>query len=276
MLASTIKTALIKTAVIPCAGWGTRWFPVTKLVPKELLPVGTKPAILHVVEELVALGIQKVVLVCNPHKLSIADFFNPNPALNGFLSSKKKTEDLALLKSVENLVEISVVYQEEALGLGHAIGCAREEITDHFFFVALPDVLLLSGYQDQKKWFQKCGAENRWGLLLQKVPCERISSYGVVEVEGPDEDGFYLLKGAVEKPKPDEAPSDFGIIGRYILPQSIFEVIDRGLKGALGEIQITDAIQQLLAHDPACGFVNTQLAVDVGVPGGVEEVWKRR
>ena len=258
----------IRKAVIPAAGFGTRFLPITKIIPKELLPIGNKPAIQYVVQECVEAGLEEIILVCHPDKTSIADYFTPNKSLHTFLKSRGKFQESQELKQIESLANFKVVYQKEPLGLGHAIGCARKAIGDEPFVVLLPDMILppeQTGLTEMVQLFQKTGS---WGLLLMPVSKEKTSSYGIVKGQ-KDKKGIFWIQSAVEKPQPQDAPSNLAILGRYLFPPEIFEYIQRSEKGALGEIQVTDAINSLLKKKRGWGIVRKGGIFDVGVPAGL-------
>lgn len=256
----------IRKAVIPCAGFGTRFLPITKIVPKELLPIGDKPAIHYVVEEAVAAGIEEIILVCNRQKISIVDYFRPDTALIRFLEKRGKSAEIQRLAEIESLADFTVVYQEEALGLGDAVLCTREAVGQESFLVMLPDVLILQEIPASRQLIESCGGS--WGIILERVPKERISSYGVIRGEEISS-GLYRIQGAVEKPVAGEAPSDLGILGRYLFTPDIFEEIGRCREGVLGEIQLTDAIDSLARRQNGLGVVCREKVFDVGTPQGL-------
>ncbi len=259
----------VRKAVIPAAGYGTRFLPITKVVPKELLPIGNKPAIQYVVEEAVAAGIEEIILICHPTKLAIVEYFHRDLGLESFLKEKGKDSYIQELRAIENLARFTVIFQQEALGLGHAVSCARGVIGHEPFCVMLPDVLVVPQDQGLPELIAQCRSQNTWGLLLEKVSDERISSYGVV-VPGKDKEQ-HLIKGAIEKPKKEEAPSNLAILGRYFFPPEIFDFIETGKKGALGEVQLTDAIHRLAAFQSGLGVECLGRVLDVGVPEGLIE-----
>lgn len=259
-----------RKAVIPCAGYGTRFLPITKIIPKELLPIGNKPAIHYVVEEAVAAGIEEVVLVCNRSKVSIADYFKPDQALIGFLEKRGKGEAIEELKKLESMAEIRVVYQEEAKGLGDAVLCSRTVVGGEPFLVILPDDLIVNKVSGSEQLLTACGERNGWGILLERVPKERVSSYGIIRGAALGEK-LYTIEGALEKPRPEEAPTDLSIIGRYCFPAEIFEWIEKSKVGRLGEIQLTDAIDRLAKQQPGIGVLCQGRRFDIGTPKGLLE-----
>ncbi len=252
----------IRKAVIPAAGYGTRLLPITKSVPKELLPIGTKPAIQYVVEEAVLAGVEEIILVCNPGKMAVAEYFQPDPVLKDFLEKKGKKKEIEELEKIESLAKFTIVFQKEPLGLGHAVWCAREAVGDENFLVMLPDVLVFHPIPATVQLLSVCG-EDDWGLLLEKIPYEKISSYGVIDGKEVKL-GVWAFHGAVEKPEPAQVPSQMGILGRYIFPPKVFEYLGHFKKGLLGEVQLTDAIDRLAKSKTGCGVVCEGKVLDVG------------
>ncbi len=260
----------IRKAVIPAAGYGTRFLPITKVVPKELLPIGRKPVIQYVVEEAVASGMEEIVLVCHRSKTAIIDYFKPDPDLKSFLRERGKKDEMAELERIESLATFKVVYQEEPLGLGHAVWCAREAVGEEPFVVMLPDVLAIGEVPASRPLMEACSGGGEWGLLLERVPKDRISSYGIIRGKKSGE-GAFRIEGAVEKPMAEEAPTDLAILGRYLFPPDIFDIIASMKGGALGEIQLTDAIDRLANKVPGIGLLSQGTVFDVGTPEGWQE-----
>lgn len=260
----------IRKAIIPAAGYGTRLLPITKVVPKELLPIGNKPAIQYVVEEAVAAGIEEIILVCHPSKTAIVDYFRPDKAFRAFLEKKGKRGEVAELEWIESMARFEVVYQESPLGLGHAIWCARKEIRDEPFLVMLPDILIDDTLPAARYLIESCEGDVEWGLLLKQISRSEASSYGVVRGETWGKNGFWVT-GAVEKPRLQDVPSDLGILGRYLLPPDIMEILEGTKAGALGEIQLTDAIDALAQVKPGMGVLQRGEIFDIGIPEGFRE-----
>ena len=261
------KIRKIRRAIIPAAGFGTRFLPITKSVPKELLPIGNKPAIQYVVEEAVAAGIEEIVLVCHPHKTAIMDYFKPDPEFQAFLKKRGKTKEVQELLRIESLANFIIVYQEKPMGLGHAVWSARKAIGKEPFVVMLPDVLF-SGEPGGIRHLLKACQEGEWGVILERVSKERVSSYGIVRCE-PMRGAQFSILGAVEKPKPEKAPSNLSLVGRYLFPPEIFDLIHKSKRGALGEIQITDALDALARKKPGRGILVSESIFDVGTPEGL-------
>ena len=271
-LPTQIKTnPSIKTAVIPAAGMGTRMLPMTKAVPKELLPVYDRPIIQHVVEEALEAGIEKIIIVDGPNKEGIRAHFEAQASLQAALEKSGKVAQLKSLEHTADLASrISYVRQDQPLGLGHAILQAEPLIgaDEEAFAVILPDDLMIGGSNalaDMKKTWGSFGGGHILGL--QEVPADQTGKYGIVEPEMQLGDDF-VLASVVEKPSPAVAPSNLAVIGRYILDRCIFDDLSAGQVGHGGEIQLTDSIERT-AH--AVGLsgrrLNTQ-RFDCGSPQG--------
>jgi UTP--glucose-1-phosphate uridylyltransferase len=245
----------LRKAVFPAAGLGTRFLPATKSVPKEMLALVDKPLIQYGVEECVAAGLTESIIVTSRGKATIEDHFDQSFELEQVLARREKHELLAVAQSVAKLTQISYVRQAEALGLGHAVLCARELVGPEPFAVVLSDDVIDSVAPcigQLAAVYAKYGASV---IALMEVPREQISSYGSVDadpVEGTP--GLYKIKSLVEKPKPDVAPSNLAIIGRYVLVPEIFDSLTKIKPGAGGEIQLTDGMRHLLDSQPIYGL----------------------
>ena len=268
-------------AVILAAGWGTRLLPATKAVPKEVFPLVDRPLIQYTLEEVVASGIHHAVIVTARGKDAIQSYFDRVPELEYLLASRGDEALLAPLHDLIDSCHFSFVRQREQLGIAHGVKVARHAIGNHTFVLCFPDDVISSEKPVTKQLLE---VHHRFGnapvLAVERVPKEAISRYGVVDVE-PVGDGVYRVKGLVEKPKAEDAPSDLGIVGRYVLTPDIFDAIDQTDPGANGELQITDAIQHLLATRPVyalefegtrydtgnhLGFLRTQVALALKRP----------
>ncbi|GGA84990.1 UTP--glucose-1-phosphate uridylyltransferase [Neiella marina] len=244
----------IRKAVIPVAGLGTRMLPATKAIPKEMLPVVDRPLIQYVVEECIKAGIKEIVLVTHSSKNSIENHFDTSFELEATLEKRVKRQ---LLDEVQKIcppdVTIMHVRQGTALGLGHAILCAKPLVGETPFAVVLPDVLIDKYDADPKKdnlaemarLFEETGASQ---IMVEAVPHDSIGSYGVVDLGGYDLKPGESVKmiGTVEKPEPDEAPSNLAVVGRYVLSAECWDLLEYTPPGAGGEIQLTDAIASLM------------------------------
>ena len=234
----------VRKAVIPAAGLGTRFLPVSRSVPKELLPVLDKPLIQYAVEEAASAGIQQIIIVSSPGKPALESYFLSHDHLEQ--SPKKVSPPLAQgAPRLTELPQVSFVTQEKPLGLGHAVLTAAEAVGDEPFLVLLPDDLIFndpSGTRQLLDVFEKFDASV---LAVEKVPQEVISQYGIID-GALVADRVYKVQGLVEKPDPKHAPSDMGIVGRYILTPQIFSCLRRTSPGAKGEIQLTDGVALLM------------------------------
>lgn len=234
----------VRKAVFPAAGLGTRFLPVTKAIPKEMLPLVDKPLIQYCVEEAIASGIEDIIIITGRGKTAIEDHFDTSKELEILLEEKGKKDLLKMVKNISNLVRFSYTRQKEALGLGHAILCARDLVGDEPFAVFLGDDIIDSKVPAMKQMVEVYKKYRHSVLAVQKVPKESISSYGVIKGE-PVEDGIYKVSDMVEKPKAEDAPSDLAVIGRYILTPDIFEYLENTKPGKLGEIQLTDGLKSM-------------------------------
>jgi len=253
----------VTKAVIPAAGLGTRFLPVTKAVPKEMLPVVDRPSIQYVVEEAVAAGITDVLIVTGRGKDAIEDHFDRAPELEAVLEEHGKLDVLAEVRAATELAEVHYVRQHTARGLGHAIGAARHHVGDEPFVVILGDDIMVDGATLLRRMLEVHEQEGGAVLALLEVEPEQVSAYGSVAAEQVGDDVF-RVHGIVEKPRPEEAPSNLAVIGRYVFPPSIFDAIDRTPPGVNDEIQITDSIGVLLADEPVHGVRFTEGRYDIG------------
>ena len=251
----------LRKVVFPVAGLGTRFLPATKVVAKEMLPVLDKPLIQYAVDEAVDAGADTLIFVTNRYKHSIADYFDSAYELEETLERAGKHE---LLATVQGLLppHVRCVYvtQEQALGLGHAVLCARPVIGDEPFGVLLPDDLIFNeGAGALRQMAELAAREDAGVLAVEQVPRDETNKYGIVDVGG-DGGNAARIRHVVEKPKPADAPSDLAIVGRYVLPARIFDLLENTTPGAGGEIQLTDAIDALLVESKvlACRFQGTR------------------
>lgn len=253
----------VTKAVIPAAGLGTRFLPATKSQPKEMLPVVDRPAIQYVVGEAVAAGLTDVLVITGRGKRAIEDHFDRNFELEHTLEEQGKHDVVEELRATTELGHIHYIRQGEPRGLGHAISVASEHVGDHAFAVLLGDDIMVDDSHLLRRMLDVHEREEASVLALMEVPREQISSYGCVEAE-PIGDGLLRIRGIVEKPRPEDAPSNLAVIGRYVLTPEIFEDIERTLPGVNGEIQITDAIGLLLEHQPVFGVSFSEGRYDIG------------
>ncbi len=253
----------IRKAVIPVAGMGTRFLPITKSVPKEMLPLLDRPVIQEVVEETVRSGIRDIVLVTGMGKSSIEDYFDISPHLESFLAKSNRKKLLERVRDISRFAEIASVRQKEPMGLGHAILCARNFVGNEPFGVLLGDDIIDSDVPCLSQLIHVFEKVGRTVIALQEVPPEEVDRYGIIEGEMV-EPGLYRVSRLVEKPSPGEAPSNLAVIGRYILPPAVFGIIDSLDPGAGGEIQLTDALDRLAADEGVFGLVFDGLRHDTG------------
>ena len=253
----------VTKAVIPAAGLGTRFLPATKAQPKEMLPVVDKPAIQYVVEEAVAAGIDDILIITGRNKRTLEDHFDRNFELEYQLQAKGKTRDLAEVVELAELADIHFVRQGEPLGLGHAVSVARKHVGDSPFVVMLGDDIMdehSTVLTDMIKGFEDHDSSV---VALMEVEPASISAYGCAAVKertGP----LCEITEIVEKPAPEDAPSNLAVMGRYLFTPEIFEHLAEIRPGVGGEIQLTDAIQRLLQHRPVYGFTFTEGRFDIG------------
>jgi len=244
----------IRKAVFPVAGLGTRFLPATKIMPKEMLPLAGRPLIQHAVEEARDAGIEEFIFVTGPGKEMLEQHFRPHDKLTKTLSERGETKQLHKVQD-SDITEgkLKTVQQPEALGLGHAIWCARELVGDEPFAILLPDDVVLA---DKGCMAQMVEIYNETGgnlVSVMDVPKEDTNKYGILDI-GADDGKLVSIKGLVEKPEPENAPSTLSVIGRYILQPEIFEKLGGFEKGVGGEIQLTDAMAKLIGSQPFHGF----------------------
>ncbi len=245
--------AKVKKAVFPVAGLGTRFLPATKVLPKEMLILGNKPLIQHAYEEARAAGIEEFIFVSSRDKSLIESHFRPHQQLHQTLVARNKTAELASLQgSTVDEDKLSVIYQEQPLGLGHAVWCAREIIGNEPFAVILPDDVIVgsSCLAQMMEAYEEVGGNL---VAVENVPRAETAKYGVVDI-GFDDGRLVSVKGLVEKPEPAQAPSTLTIIGRYILQPEVFGHLSNAGKGSGGEIQLTDSLAKLIGAQAFHGF----------------------
>ena len=258
----------VKKAVIPAAGLGTRFLPVTKSVPKELLPILDRPMLQYVVEEAVEGGVEEVIIVTAPGKEGIASYFQPSPALEQRLSESGAVELLERVARASQLARVSFVIQEEALGLGHAVLTARDAVGDEPFVVILPDDIVHHSPGVVAQMVAVFDKHDAGVVAVEPMPWETVHNYGVVD-SSPLGGGLHQVRGLVEKPPREEAPSNLSIVGRYILPPVIFDCLERTPPGAKGEIQLTDGLLLLLEQSDLYAYEFEGIRYDGGTPLGL-------
>ena len=253
----------VRKAVIVAAGLGTRMLPASKAIPKEILPVVDKPALQVVVEEAAASGIEEIVLVLSPNRTIGLQHFQPAPELERYLQQRGKHDLLDNVRQTNQLARFTAAWQDQPLGLGHAVLQAREAVGDEPFAVILPDDIFDSERPCLQQLLDASEAENAPTVALMRVASSEIPKYGIVEVE-PARPRLYALRGMVEKPPIEQAPSDFAIVGRYVLTPDIFDCLARVRPGAGGEIQLTDALLALSRRCRMFGYEFEGTRYDLG------------
>ncbi len=252
-----------RTTVIPVAGLGTRFLPATKATPKEMLPVFDRPLLQYAVEESVAAGGSRIVLVTAPGKTSVLKHFTADPVLEATLSERGKTEMLEVVQSVAKLAQVEVVEQRAPRGVGHAILQAREAVGDEAFGVMFPDDFLLAEVPVLEQLRHVHAQHGGVVVAVERVPREHVDRYGVICGERVA-DNVYRVSDMVEKPSIDEAPTDLAIVGRYVLPAKIFSVLGETGAGVGGEVQLTDALRAVLDEEPCHAVEFEGLRYDCG------------
>jgi len=261
----------VRKAVFPAAGWGTRFLPATKAQPKEMLPLVDKPVIQYAVEEAVAAGIEQVIIVTSSQKRAIEDHFDISYELEHLLEQKGDIDMLRRVRHIGDLATISYVRQKEQLGLGHAVLVAKELVGHEPFAVILSDDVVIG---DQPCIGQLIDAYERVHssvVAVMEVPPDETHRYGVID-PAPDastgDPRLYKLRGLVEKPEAGTAPSNLAVIGRYVLTPKIFDKLEQTPRGSGGEIQLTDAIQSLMAEQDVYGYAFNGVRYDAGTTMG--------
>ena len=258
----------VRSAVIPAAGLGTRFLPATKAVPKELFPIGDQPAIQTVIDEALGAGIDHIVVVSSRSKPAIEAYFAPDEDLLSALDEKGKHETAERLRSIGRDWRVSIVYQDDPKGLGHAVGCAREAVGPEPFAVMLPDELMSSSSL-LAQMNGVCASTGGSVVAVAEVSPSEVSSYGVIDPSGPlSPDGVIAVRDLVEKPPVDEAPSQYIITGRYVLTPDAWDEIDALTPGRGGELQLTDALKAQAARSPFHAVLSDVGRYDTGNPLG--------
>ena len=249
----------VRKAVFPAAGLGTRFLPATKAQPKEMLPIVDKPIIQYGVEEAMASGCDQIIIITGRGKTAIEDHFDVSYELEKMLEERKKTDLLGVVRQISDMIHVAYVRQKEAMGLGHAVLMARELVGNEPFAVLLADDVIDGRVPCLKQMVEVFNETQSSVLATQVVEGPAISAYGVLDAK-PVESGndfggrLYEVSNLVEKPKPEDAPSNLAVVGRYILTPGIFEMLDRTPLGAGGELQLTDGIRMLLEREKIYGY----------------------
>jgi UTP--glucose-1-phosphate uridylyltransferase len=240
-------------AVVPVAGWGTRFLPATKAMPKEMLPIVDKPVIQYIVEELLEAGVYDIVFVTGRHKRAIEDHFDVNPDLELHLEKAGKKKLLEIVRKISHLTNPIYIRQKEQKGLGHAILTAKPAAGVHEpFIVSLGDIVI-KDFNSVRKMIDIYNHYGKSVIALFEVSPEEVSKYGIAKVR-QIEDNIYLIEDIIEKPSPEEAPSNLAVVGRYLFVPTIWKELENTKPGKGGEIQLTDAIKSLLQKEAVYAF----------------------
>lgn len=253
----------VKKAIIPAAGLGTRFLPATKAQPKEMLPIVDKPTIQFIIEEAIASGIEEILIITGRNKKCIEDHFDKSIELEMELEKSGKSDLLELVRDISDMVDIHYIRQKEPKGLGHAIYCAKTFVGNEPFAVMLGDDVVDSKVPCLKQLID-CYSEYNTSILgVQKVPEDQVNKYGIINGRFI-EDRVYKVNDLVEKPSPEEAPSNIAILGRYIITPEIFKHIENTKPGKGGEIQLTDALKSLITQEVMYAYEFDGKRYDVG------------
>lgn len=259
----------IRMSVIPAAGLGTRFLPWTKSVPKELLPILNKPSIHYILDESRASGMDELCIITSERKQALEHYLSHDPTLEKHLEDTNKLDALSSINAIIDALKFHYIVQHDPRGLGHAVGLAREKVNNNFFGVLLPDDIIASETPGISQLIAIAKEHNATVVAVQEVPLEQTSSYGVIAVKHALNDHTFTVSHLVEKPKPEDAPSNLAIIGRYVLSPRIFEMLDKTKAGKGGEIQLTDALDLLArSGEPVLACKISGKRFDVGVPHG--------
>lgn len=254
----------VRKAVIPAAGLGTRFLPVTKSVPKEMLPIVDKPTIQYIIEEIVASGIEEILIINGRNKEIIINHFDKVPELEALLKAAGKTDALEEVEAITNMARIFSVRQKEAKGLGHAVLCAKEFVGNEPFAVVLgDDIVYNNGKPALKQMIDVYEAYGATVIGVQQVPENQVNKYGIVSCTKV-EDRIHQVNDLVEKPAVGEAPSNMAILGRYIITPGIFEILEYTGRGSGGEIQLTDGLKTLATREKMFAYDFIGQRYDVG------------
>ncbi|MCH8849193.1 MAG: UTP--glucose-1-phosphate uridylyltransferase GalU [Chloroflexi bacterium] len=258
----------VRKAVILAAGYGTRLLPATKAVPKESLPLVDKPIIQYAVEEAAASGVEQIIIVTSAGKQAVEDHFDRSLELEQALAAKGDSERLEEIRSISRLANIAYVRQHEQLGIGDAVLTTKELVGDEPFVLFFPDDVIVSAVPAAQQAIAAFEAHGGSVLSVEEVAPEDVQSYGIIDGEAIGE-GVYRVRSVVEKPKPADAPSNLGIVGRYVLTPQIFDALAETPPGAAGEIQLTDGISILLKSQPVFAYRFQGRRYDTGRPLGL-------
>ena len=255
----------IRKAVLPVAGWGTRFLPATKAMPKEMLPIIDKPIIQFIVEALIEVNITDIIFVTGRHKKAIENHFDYSHELEEHLKKNGKEGLLKKVRDVANLINPIYVRQKEQLGLGHAVLTAEPAVGNEPFVVALGDIIIENEKEELQKMLKLFRRFGKSIVALMEVPEEEVSKYGIAKVK-EIEKNIFVVEDLIEKPSPEEAPSNLAIVGRYVFTPTIFEKLKITKPGKGGEIQLTDAMRLLLQEEVIYAYKVENKVYDTGTP----------
>jgi UTP--glucose-1-phosphate uridylyltransferase len=259
----------VRKAVLPAAGFGTRFLPASKAIPKEMMPLVDRPIIQYAVEEAVASGIEQIIIVIATGRSAIEDHFDSNPTLERWLEERGDIEMLRVVRRISEIGTIAFVHQKEQLGLGHAVLMAKELVGDEPFAVLLSDDVMLNpgGRPVTGQLIETYLAHRGSVLAVQRVPAADVGRYGILAPRH-EEGRLVEIEDLVEKPSVEDAPSDLAVLGRYVLSPKIFGILESTPRGAGGEIQLTDAIRALSHEQPVFGYQFEGVRHDAGTRAG--------
>jgi len=260
---------VVRQAVIPAAGLGTRFLPLTKAVPKEMVPILDKPAIHYIISEAIESGINEICIVCSADKEAIIKYLQPDDALAAMLERKGKGDWIAEVDRLIDSATYSFVFQEQPRGLADAILCAHDCLTDDYFAVMLPDDLLLGDTPGLAQLMTVAKQYDSGVVALMPVSDDEVSAYGIIDIAEEQPDGTVVMANIIEKPTKQDAPSNLAIIGRYIFPHELLPTLEKLEPAASGEVQLTDAIVDLVCDDQKMlGYKIDLPRFDAGTPVG--------
>ncbi len=257
----------VRKAVIPAAGFGTRFLPATKAVPKEMLPIIDKPAIQYIAEEAIASGIEEILIITSRGKDALINHFDKAYELESILERDGKTEMLSAVREVSDKINVHFIRQQEQKGLGHAVLHAKSFVGDEPFAVMLGDDVVVSEKPCIRQLIEQYGKCGSTVLGVQRVNMEQVSKYGIADCERVD-GRLYKVKGMVEKPDKDNSPSDIAVLGRYVITPAVFDCLERTPNGAGGEIQLTDALVMLAESEDVYAYDFEGQRYDIGSKQG--------
>lgn len=253
----------VKKAVIPAAGLGTRFLPATKAQPKEMLPIVDKPTIQYVIEEAAAAGIEDVLIITGRNKRPLEDHFDHCIEMEMALREKGKEEELRMIEEISEMVDVHYVRQKEPRGLGHAVYCARKFVRDEPFAVLLGDDIVNSDVPCIKQLMDIHTEKGGSVVGVQQVDWSNVHKYGIINGD-KTENGLYRVQGLVEKPPVEKAPTNLAVLGRYVIEPEIFDILEHTPPGTGGEIQLTDALNELAVQKTVWSYIFSGKRYDVG------------